>query len=65
LFGAPPDFTAENNEGAQKKGAITAPLLIQWCDCLWALDTHGDTHAATDAQGGQTLFGVAPLHFEQ
>ena len=30
---------------------------------LVALDAHGDTHAATDAQRGEALLGIALLHF--
>src|SRR4051812_22033602 len=38
--------------------AISAGFLV-------ACDAHGDAHAATDAQGGKALLGVALLHFMQ
>src|SRR5262245_62012060 len=30
-----------------------------------ALQTHGNAHAATNAERGETLLGVAPLHLEK
>ena len=33
--------------------------------CLVACDAHRDAHAAADAQGGETLLGIALLHFVQ
>src|SRR2546421_13049899 len=39
--------------------------LVGWMPSLHALDEQSDAHAATDAQGRQTAFGLAPLHFVQ
>ena len=32
---------------------------------LFTLDAHGDAHAATDAQRGETFLGIALLHLMQ
>lgn len=44
--------------GRSKLGALDALFLI-------ALHTHGDAHTTADAEGGETLLGVATLHLKE